>query len=71
MKFGMLFRLDDLINSILIFSRPMNFQVLEQNFGDLFNKIKNVGLLLDIYESISFKLGMMTYTTKLCCLISV
>ena len=54
---------------MLIFSfHKINIHGRELNFGDFENMFK-IGLRLDAYKPISFKLGMMIDTTKLYILI--
>ena len=57
MEFGILLRLVGMMNLILILSHPFSIQKIELYF--------TIGLHLDIYRPVYFKLCMMTETTKL------
>ena len=69
-EFGILLRLVDVMNHILILYRPFTFQKREPYFYDFIKKV-NVGLYSDNYRSICFKLCVMIEITKLSIFISV
>ena len=71
MEVGILFRLVDVMNLILILSHPFSVQMRESYFLEFVNRTLDIVLYSDVYWQISVKLGMTIETTKLCILISV